>query len=187
MIKGQQVLRIESTKTIGESVRTNEILAVVYACANQEDSSTFGDADPCQVNQSISQNNNKGKDHNSRNSDKPDISLNKGNIKRYRHKILSAIEITQDRTYDKDPVIGIELLRSLAIKSAAMHDSDVVKSTVMGLFKILSCAVSNEEIWSTLFIFIPAGEEIKKVRLLKKAQSTTNGQQLLLLILRKYH
>lgn len=88
---------IESTKTIEESVGKNEILAVLYACANQEDSLTFVDSDPCQVNQeSISQNNKKGKDDNSRNSDKPDISLNKGNIKRYRHKILSAIEITQD-------------------------------------------------------------------------------------------
>lgn len=61
------------------------------------------------------------------------------------------MEITQDRRYDKDPLFGIELLRSLAVKSAAMHDTDVVESTVTGLFKILSYALRNEEIFGVPF------------------------------------
>ena len=141
--RGQQDLWLELTKSIGESIRKNDILAVVYSCADQQYFSSSIDADSYQVKQkSISQKNN---DNNNGKSDKPDIGLNQENINKYTHKILSAIEITQERTYDKDPLFGVELLRSLAVKSAATHDTDVVKSTVTGLFKILSYAVSNEE------------------------------------------
>jgi len=135
-----QALWMEWTKSIGESIRRNEILAVVYTFADQRyfSSSTDAGADSYQVkHKSISLPNGK--------SDKPEIRLNQENINRYTRKILSAIEITQERTYDKDPLFGVELLRSLAVKSAAMHDTDVVKSTVTGLFKILNYAVSNEE------------------------------------------
>ena len=139
---GQQDLWMELTKSIGEGVRKNDILAIVYSCADQQYFSSSIDADSYQVKQkSMSQKNN----DNNRKTDKPKIHLNQENVNRYTHKILSAIEITQERTYDKDPLFGIELLRSLAVKSAAMHDTDVVKSTVTGLFKILSYAVSNEE------------------------------------------
>jgi uncharacterized membrane protein len=141
--KGQQDLWMELTKSIGESIRKNDILAVVYSCADQQYFSSSIDADTYQVKQkSISQKNNGNNDGK---SDKPDIGLNQENINKYTHKILAAIEITQERTYDKDPLFGVELLRSLAVKSAAMDDTDVVKSTVTGLFKILSYAVSNEE------------------------------------------
>jgi hypothetical protein len=140
--RGQQDLWMELTKSIGEAVRKNDILAIVYSCADEQYFSSSMDADSYQVKQkSMSQKNN----DNNRKSDKPKIHLNQVNVNRYTHKILSAIEITQERTYDKDPLFGIELLRSLAVKSAAMHDTDVVKSTVTGLFKILSYAVSNEE------------------------------------------
>jgi len=141
--RGQQDLWMELTKSIGESIRKNDILAVVYSCADQQYFSSSIDADTYQVKQkSISQKNN---GNNNGKSDKPDIGLNQENINKYTHKILAAIEITQERTYDKDPLFGVELLRSLAVKSAAMDDTDVVKSTVTGLFKILSYAVSNEE------------------------------------------
>ena len=65
-------------------------------------------ADSYQVKQkSISQKNN---DNNGK-SDKPKIHPNQENVNRYTHKILSAIEITQERTYDRDPLFGVELLR----------------------------------------------------------------------------
>ena len=140
--RGQQDLWMELTKSIGESVRKNDILAVVYGCADRQYFSCSIDADYYHVKQkSISQKNN----DDNRKSDKPKMHLNQENVNKYTHKILSAIEITQERTYDKDPLFGIELLRSLAVKSAAMHDTDVVNSTVTGLFKILSYAVNNEE------------------------------------------
>jgi hypothetical protein len=59
--------------------------------------------------------------------------MNKNDIERYRNKILSGIEITPDRSYDKDPLFGIELLGTLAVKSAAMHDIDVITSTIAGI------------------------------------------------------
>jgi hypothetical protein len=145
MTKDQQVILMEFTKSIGESIRKNEILAIVHSCTGQQYFPNSTGADSCQVkHKSIGHKYN----DNSRNSDKSDTDaapINQENIKRYIHKILSAIEITQERTYDKDPLFGVELLRSLAVKSAAIHDTDVVKSTVTGLFKILTYAVSNEE------------------------------------------
>jgi hypothetical protein len=64
---------------------------------------------------------------------------------------LSSIEVTEDRSYDNDPQFGIELLRSLAVKSLAMHDTDVAKSTVTGLFKILGYALRHEDIFGVPF------------------------------------
>lgn len=140
--RGQQDLWMELTKSIGESVRKNDILAVVYSCADQQYFSNSIDADSYQVKQkSISPKNN----DNNEKSDKAKIHLKQENVNRYTHKILSAIEITQERTYDRDPLFGVDLLRSLAVKSATTYDTDVVKSTVTGLFKILSYAASNEE------------------------------------------
>jgi hypothetical protein len=157
--RGQQNLWMEWTKSLGESIRKNEILAVVYSCADHQYFSSSTDADSYQVKQKfISQNTNvnSGKD------DKPEIHLNQENINRYTRKILSAIEITQERTYDKDPLFGVELLRSLAVKSAAMHDTDVVKSTVTGLFKILNYALSNEEKFGIPFYIHTCQSENKR-------------------------
>ena len=129
---------------IGESIRKNEILAIVHSCTGQQYFPNSTGADSCQVkHKSIGHKYN----DNSRDNDKSGTNAppNQENIKRCIHKISSAIEITQERTYDSDPLFGVELLRSLAVKSAAMHDTDVVKSTVTGLFKILTYAVSNEE------------------------------------------
>jgi hypothetical protein len=70
----------------------------VYSCADQQYFSSSIDADTYQVKQkSISQKNNGNNDGK---SDKPDIGLNQENINKYTHKILAAIEITQERTYD---------------------------------------------------------------------------------------
>jgi hypothetical protein len=74
--RGQQDLRMELTKSIGESVRKNDILAVVYSCADQQYFSSSIDADSYQLKQkSISQKNN---DNNGK-SDKPKIHPNQEN------------------------------------------------------------------------------------------------------------
>ena len=60
-------------------------------------------------------------------------------------KILSAIDIGQDRDISNDPTHGIEILGSLAIKSTNQFDIDVVTSCVTGLFRVLSDVFKSEE------------------------------------------
>lgn len=138
-------LRMDLTKSIGESVRKNEVIATVYSCGELLSS----------LNQDQELN---GASDNGDSYTNPTYKK----IKKYKDKILSSLEITQDRRYDDDPLFGIELLRSLAIKSAAMHDTDVVKSTVTGLFKILSYALRNEEISGVPFYINPRHNKIQK-------------------------
>lgn len=126
-------LRMDLTKSIGENIRKNEIIAIVYNCG-----------EPSFLNQNQKSTNENASDTSYR-------SPSEKSIKKCEGKILSSMEIVQDRIYDNDPLFGIELLRSLAIKSEAMHDTDVVKSTVTGLFKILSYALRNEEVFEVPF------------------------------------
>ena len=143
---------MELTKSIGETVRKNEILAEIYSPADHYQQQYHSDSTDTYVNQ-IKQTSTYPNSSNVENNDmlvngKSDTRLDQEqeeNFKRYRHKILSGIEIAQERSYDKDPLFGIELLRSLAVKSAANNDVDVVKSTITGLFKILSFSLTNEE------------------------------------------
>lgn len=128
-------LWVDLTKSIGESVRKNEVIAIVYRESGRTQSSSNQDKDMIGGNDS---------DNNYSNS------YHK-KIKKCKDKILSSIEVTQDRSYDNDPLFGIELLRSLAVKSLAMHDTDVAKSTVTGLFKILSYALRYEDIFGVPF------------------------------------
>lgn len=128
-------LWVDLTKSIGESVRKNEVIAIVYKESGRIQSSSNQDKEMIGGNDSDNDYSN---------------SYHK-KIKKCKDKILSSIEVTQDRSYDNDPLFGIELLRSLAVKSLAMHDTDVAKSTVTGLFKILSYALRHEDIFGVPF------------------------------------
>jgi uncharacterized membrane protein len=126
-------LRMDLIKSMGDNIRKNETMAVVYICGNP----TFMSQDQKLI------------DENGNYSSYTNPSNNY--IKKCKSKILSSMEITQDRRFDNDPLFGIELLRSLAVKSAAMHDTDVVKSTITGLFKILWYALRNEGVFGVPF------------------------------------
>ncbi|MGD9671916.1 MAG: DUF2254 family protein [Candidatus Nitrosocosmicus sp.] len=60
--------------------------------------------------------------------------------------ILASMEITPDRDLSRDPLFGIELLRSLSTKSATLGDVDVIKSCITGLFRILHYSFMNKNI-----------------------------------------
>lgn len=150
-------LRMDLTKSIGENIRKNEIMAIVYS-----------GGEPRFLNQDrklIDENDN----------DNSYTSPTKKYIKKCEDKILASMEITQDRRYDNDPLFGIELLRSLAVKSAAMHDTDVIKSTVTGLFKILSYALRNEEVFGIPFYI----DSTRLDKIQKKTSSTQRSMNAL--------
>ena len=56
------------------------------------------------------------------------------------------MEITNDRDLTHDPLFGIEVLRSVAVKSAELGDTDVIKSCITGLFRILHYALIHKDI-----------------------------------------
>ena len=68
--------------------------------------------------------------------------------------------MTPDRDLSRDPIFGIEILRSVAVKSTGLGDTDVIKSCITGLFSILHYAYMNKEIIGMPFTIIT--EESKK-------------------------
>ena len=145
VIRNRTGLWMDLIKSVGDSLRKNEVIATVY---RRGESPRFLNRD---------QKLNGGSDN-----DTSHANLTHEKIKKCKNRIMSAMEITQDRRYSDDPLFGIELLRSLAVKSAAMHDTDVVKSTVTGLFEILIYSIRNEEIFGVPFYMKPRNIKIHK-------------------------
>jgi len=69
----------------------------------------------------------------------------------FQNQILSSIDINKDRDISKDPMLGIELLRNLAIKSAKKNDIDIANSCITGLFKILIFLLKGHDIFGLPF------------------------------------
>lgn len=57
--------------------------------------------------------------------------------KEFDQKLLSSIEIAKNRDIRTDPQYGIEILRSLAVKSIDQFDTDIADSCVTGIFRII--------------------------------------------------
>ena len=140
-------LWMQLSKSVGDSIRKKEVLAEIYSCTDRQNLSNSTDTSSIRTAQKpIGNNETQG-------CDNPNLHLKQDDINRYRNKILSGMEITPDRSYDKDPLFGIELLGTLAVKSAAMHDTDVVRSAIAGLFRVLIYTLTNEEKTGCLFVF----------------------------------
>ncbi len=75
--------------------------------------------------------------------------------KSFEQRIISYIDISKDRDINKDPTYGIELLRSLAIKSINSSDTDVVNSCITGLFSSLKAVLNSKEFLGIPFTLEP--------------------------------
>jgi len=124
-------ISLEFIKSIGEWVESGNMLVIVYEVnynGNKEgiDSSLIDKDNPqdniVQKENTMNQVNNQ---------------YNENFISDFQNQIISSIDINKDRDISKDPVLGIELLRNLAIKSAKKNDIDIANSCITGLFKIL--------------------------------------------------
>jgi len=149
----QSHILIEFHKSIGETVNQGNILASVYRIKNN----------------TTSNNDNKVKEKLERKEDihnhdgKSSTINNNNNNKRYNkkqekltddleQKIISSININKERDISKDPFFGIELLRSLAIKSASTNDIDITNSCITGLFRVLLYNLKNQDVFGIPFI-----------------------------------
>jgi uncharacterized membrane protein len=65
--------------------------------------------------------------------------------KEFDQKLLSSIEIANNRDIRSDPQYGIEILSSLAIKSIEQFDTDIANSCVTGIFRIILHLFKNKE------------------------------------------
>ena len=140
-------ISLEFLKSIGEWVETGNILVIVYEENNNRNKeenilSSFIDKNSTLSNKIEKENNNK----NHQNT-KYKESINND----FRNQILSSIDINKDRDISKDPMLGIELLRNLAIKSAKKNDIDIANSCITGLFRILIFLLKGQDIFGLPF------------------------------------
>ena len=140
-------ISLEFLKSIGEWVETGNILVIIYEENNNENKeenilSSFKDNNSTLSNKIEKENNNK----NHQNS-----KYKKSIIIDFRNQILSSIDINKDRDISKDPMLGIELLRNLAIKSAKKNDIDIANSCITGLFRILIFLLKGQDIFGLPF------------------------------------
>ena len=91
-------------------------------------------------------NNNNTNEKDSKNNDKKQKNI----IDDLEQKILSSVDINEERDIS-NPAFGIELLRSLAIKSASNNDIDVTNACLTGLFKILTYILKNQDVFGLPF------------------------------------
>ena len=115
-----KTLRMEWSKSLGDWIEKDSTIATIYGNGNNNDDNINND------------DNNNGNRNDSRNND-------------FDQKILSAIDIAKDRDILTDAAYGIEVLRSLAVKSIDQFDTDVVNSCITGLFRVLGDVFKSKE------------------------------------------
>jgi len=94
----------------------------------------------------------------------------------FQNQILSSIDINKDRDISKDPMLGIELLRNLAIKSAKKNDIDISNSCITGLFRILIFLLKGKDIFGLPFrIKINTKNEDKRGKKKKNLKNKNNN------------
>ncbi|CAN5779886.1 hypothetical protein BH23THE1_BH23THE1_26820 [soil metagenome] len=143
----QKNLWMDWSKSIGDWIEKQDNIAIVYGY------------DEFDGNQKIEKSKSSIKNENYDNHGKKNQS-NQDGISKFEQKLLQSMEISGDRDLTRDPLFGIEVLRSVAVKSTDLGDTDVVKSCITGLFRILHYSLMHKEIIGIPFTI--ATEEPKR-------------------------
>ena len=128
--KQKNKLWMEWHKSLGNWIEKDEVIASIYEYNKTTD---LKDMDTLHAERSNNNYNNQ------------DMDNRLTNDKSFEQRIISYIDISKDRDINKDPTYGIELLRSLAIKSINSSDTDVVNSCITGLFSSLKAILKSRE------------------------------------------
>ncbi len=145
-------LQMEWLKSLGDRIEKGSILAIVYGDkkkittipAEEVSPSSYKDKKKKEVRAKVS-----NLLSNFYNID----SIDRIDMNRFHQNMLSALDISQDRDFATDPFYGVEILRSLAIKSVNQYDIDVVNSCITGLFRVLNDVFVSEEKLGIPFTF----------------------------------
>ena len=142
-------ISLEFLKPVGEWVETGNILVNIYKMNNNENKNEK-DTKSFLVDKNRKQNNQMEKENNDKNYSNNKYKENTI-ISNFQNKVLSSIDISKDRDISNDPMLGIELLRNLAIKSAKKSDIDIANSCITGLFRILIFLIKGRDIFGLPF------------------------------------
>ena len=126
-------------------------------------------------NNEIVNNNNNTNIKNSKNNNKKE--QQKKFVNDLEQKILSSININNNRDISKDPFYGIELLSTLSIKTASNNDIDVTNACITGLFKILVYTLKNQDVFGLPFR-IKVKDTIKKRKEEEKDKDNNNSSNI---------
>ncbi|WP_458745993.1 DUF2254 family protein [Candidatus Nitrosocosmicus sp. T] len=137
-LKKQKNLWIDYSKSIGDWIEEQDNIAIVYefdefSTSEKKAWSQISGEKRISIG-NLSQKKDRRNQH------------NKADISKTKQKFLRCMEITDDRDLARDPLFGIEVLRSVAVKSAELGDTDVIKSCITGLFRVLHYALIHKEI-----------------------------------------
>jgi Predicted membrane protein (DUF2254) len=153
----QSDIVIEFSKFIGDSINKGNSLAIVYKIDNSINSnSRNNNRDIVETKESAKEKNDKKdntfNNYNTKNNKSKDNDKKERNIiEDLEQKILSSIDINKEQDNSNNPLFGIELLRSLAIKSASNNDIDITNACITGLFKILVFILKNIDVFGIPF------------------------------------
>lgn len=135
-------LQMEWLKSLGDWIEKGSILAIVYGDKTKIITTPAEE----EIKPSSYDKDKKKKEVRGKVSHFDNInSKDKNDTNRFDKSILSALDISHDRDFSRDPFYGIEILRSLAIKSVNQYDIDVVNSCITGLFRVLNDVLVSEE------------------------------------------
>ena len=134
----QTDISLEFTKSIGDWIETGNTLVIVSETNKDKNAGEEENIEYSPIDNDSSEDNIIQKENNKM-KDKQNI------ISDFQNQILSSIDINKDRDISRDPMLGIELLRNLAIKSAKKNDIDISNSCISGLFRILIFLLKEEQ------------------------------------------
>ena len=145
-------IEIEFYKSIGESIHKGNVLVTVYGVNSSGSNKSKGeDEKEKSINEQEYHENNLFNNNNTNNKDSKNKDKKQKNIiDDLEQKILSSIDVNKERDIS-NPVFGIDLLRSLAIKSASNNDIDVTNACITGLFNVLAYIWKNIDVFGLPF------------------------------------
>lgn len=120
-------------KTLGDSIEKDDLIALIYTNERKENLKKETESPNTHINNGNNSNKNKSKS-------------------KFDQQFNSNITISKDRSLE-DPAYGIELLRSLSVKSIKLLDIDVINSCTTGLFRILRYIFNSSEYLGIMFTF----------------------------------
>ena len=162
-------ISLEFLKSIGDWIETGNSLVIVSEINNADENKEEQEIEFSFIDKNNSRDSTIQKENNR-------IESKKNVISDFQNQILSSIDINKDRDISKDPMLGIELLRNLAIKSAKKNDIDIVNSCITGLFRIVIYLLKGKDIFGLPFrIKINSKNEDKKFDKKKKLKIKNNN------------
>ncbi|MDP8907409.1 MAG: DUF2254 domain-containing protein [Thermoproteota archaeon] len=127
--QNQKSVWLVCSKSIGDWIEKRDTVATVYGYNNSFGPNTSMDGIQETTTDDVGDGEGKADD----------------DIKEIKQRFLQNLQISSDRDLSRDPMFGLEILRSVAVKSASLGDTDVVMSCITGLFRILHYSLVHKD------------------------------------------